>query len=115
MPGIMSQCFSLRRLNSAGRMAGSVMLILLLLALGACAFSPALHECVCPDAGQPWDCCAITKFAAGSVETALAQAAMVVLFFCLSVAFCWDDGVRLIAPPFRLSPSRAPPFDPSIR
>jgi hypothetical protein len=89
-------------------------LIVLVLVLGACASSPALHEWICPDAGQPWDCCVITKFATGSVEMSLAQAAAVV-FFCVFVALCWNAGVRLIAPPFRLAPSRAPPFDPSLR
>ncbi len=107
--------FGQNRLLAVGKRSGGVLLIVLLLLLGACASSPTLHKLFCPDAGQPWDYCVITKFVAGSVEAPLAQAAVAVLFFCLVVTSCWNDGVRLIAPPFRLSPSRAPPFWSSLR
>lgn len=102
---------NLRRLGAAGRMTGAALFVGLVLLLGACGASSTLHALVCPDAHQPWDHCAVTKFVGGTVEAPLAQAAVAVLLFCLAVLLCWNVSVWQIAPPFRLSLSRAPPFD----
>ncbi|OHE77446.1 MAG: hypothetical protein A2107_14485 [Verrucomicrobia bacterium GWF2_62_7] len=102
--------FSQRRVYAAERSTGAALLVAVILLLGACGAFPALHALVCPNANQPCDHCVVTKFVGGAVESPLAQAAVAVLFFCLAVLPCWNVSVCQVAPPFRLSPSRAPPF-----
>jgi hypothetical protein len=62
-------------LRTSGRLGGAltrvsvaVCLSLLLLAVGALACSPSLHQLVHSDAGDENHCCAVTAFAHGQAE-----------------------------------------------
>jgi len=107
--------FNLQRLGVSGRMTGAVVFAGLVLLLAACGASPVLHAMVCPNANQPGDHCAVTQFIGGAVEAPLAQAMVAMMFFVLAVLPCWNVSFCRVAPPFRLSSSRAPPFDPFLR
>jgi hypothetical protein len=96
-------------LRAAGRIAGVALLIALLLGLGACASSMALHKKFCPNAGTPNDHCAVMAFAAGAEAALLPQALVVVLIALVTAAVCWREISFVSASVFRLSPSRAPP------
>jgi len=107
----MSKFFNHRRLRTAGRSVGIVVLLFLLLGLSIASCSPKLHQLICPQAGQADDFCAIKQFQCGSVEALLAQADLgLPSFVFVAKSHCVEE-LHLASPLFRLSPSRAPPFE----
>jgi len=92
-----------------GRTAGALIMLALLLFLGAAATSNAVHELVCPDAGQPDHHCAVTQFAAGQIETSQVAVACLTVFLGVLTVPVWSKETHPASSLFRLSPSRAPP------
>jgi hypothetical protein len=63
--------------RNAGKIAGALLMIALLLLLCIAAASPAVHRAVCPNAGKPGDSCAVAAFAGGAVASSPAPAVLV--------------------------------------
>ena len=79
------------------------------LAIGAVAASPALHQWLHPDAAEADHECAITLFSHGAIEPGAVAAPVVVPLLLVTAVAVAPDGPDLVAPRYRWSPERAPP------
>jgi hypothetical protein len=95
--------------NRAGRIAGVAVLIALVLGLGLCASSAALHQKLCPYAGTPGDSCAVAAFAAGLVTASPVPVIVAAVVWLVVGAILLSEVSLPPTPLYRLSPSRAPP------
>jgi len=100
-----------QRVRAAGSKAGVAVVLLLLLGLELAASSPQLHAMICPQAGQANDYCVIKQFQSGMVDLPIVQAVDVSPPFLEVIVPCWREEFHPAAPLFRLTPSRAPPFE----
>jgi hypothetical protein len=100
----------LKKLRAPAKIAGVVAMLGLLIFLGGAASSETLHRVVCPDAGQPAHHCAVTSFAAGSLDVPvvalMCPAPQPIIFY---PTYGRDHAPHLSIPLFHLSPCHGPP------
>ncbi len=93
----------------AGRIAGVMLLIALVLGLDLAASCSTLHQRLCPNAGKQDDACAIAAFAGGACPSSIAPLLLTAVVPMLIWATRWTDEDVPSVPIFQLAPSRAPP------
>jgi len=82
---------------------------ILVFGVGLVAASPALHEWLHPDAGQPDHECAVTLFVHGAIQSFTEVAVVVIPLLLVIGRIFIPAGPDLVSPRYRLCPGRAPP------
>jgi len=112
---LLPRCMSAQGINHPGlvlgRLAGGIMLCLVLFLWAASAAVP-VHHVTCSDADDARHECAITHFAAGNCEIPQPVPACQITLLGFLAVLVWRDETHPASPIFRLSPARAPPLSP---
>jgi hypothetical protein len=99
----------------AGRIAGVMLLIALVLGLDFAASCSTLHQRLCPNAGKQDDACAIAAFASGALPISPDPLVLAAVVTMLVWATHWTKEDVASVPIFQLAPSRAPPRSAQLR